>query len=174
MTRTGSVSSLSTNRGQLRKLGKVNGLPNTSLFLPHLLSPPTECETPQPWGSPHLFLSPYTFLQQQDGVGKCRPVGPSLYFSFRQSTETVQSSWNVIWLKRAERMEEQKQLNPNCFSFHCPPENRGDAGREVSWILHSVPFFEVWTMDNFNCSYMMVFWGRVHARTHRRVGVFVL
>lgn len=28
-------------------------------------------------------------------------------------------------LKEPELMKEQKQLNPNSFSFHCPTENRG-------------------------------------------------
>lgn len=107
---------------------------------------------PSPLSKPLYILSIAEWSQKVE-------AGPSLYFSFRQSAETIQSAWNVIWLKRAERMEGQKQLNTNCFSFHRPPENRGHAGREVLWILHSVPFFEVWTMDNFNCSYMMVSWG---------------
>lgn len=157
MTKLASINSLSSDKGQFRKLGKVNGLSTASL--PYLFFPSTESDTPQPWGCPPLPPSKPLSSPSIAGWTQKVEAGPSLYFSFRQSAETVQSARNVIWLKRAERMEGQKQLNPNCFSFHRPPENRGDAGREVLWILHSVPFFEVWTMDNSNCSYRMVSWG---------------
>lgn len=169
MTRPVSINSLSTDRGQFRKFGKVL----STASLPYLVFPPTKSDTPQQWGCPRLPPKPLS-IPSIAGWSQKVDAGPSLYFSFRPSAETVQSARNVIWLKRAERMEGQKQLNPNCFSFHRPPEKRGDAGREVLWILHPVPFFEVWTMDNSHCSYRMVSWGMVRAWASGKVGTFVL
>lgn len=132
-----SISSLGLIETNLEHQKKGKGLPNTSLSFASLSShwvwATSAAGLPSPLSSLlHSFHRGWSLLT----------------LPFRQSTKSSQSAWNVIWLQRAERMEEQKQLIPNCSSFHCPPENRGDGGRKLCefYTLCLSLRFEPWTI----------------------------
>lgn len=133
-----------TDRGQFRKLEKREGLSNTSLSFARFLSSRWVWDTSAAGLPSPLPSTLHSFSSRKES--EQRPV--LLTLPFRQSTKSGQSAWNVIWLQRAERMEEQKQLNPNCSSFHCPPENRGDGGRKLCefYTLCLSLRFEPWTI----------------------------
>lgn len=106
--------------------------PSPSLPFPsYLFLPPTESKTPERQGS-HLPLSKPPYIPSLTELSP-ESRGWHFFVLYLQAT-----GWNHpiclecnFGLKEPELMEEQKQLNPNCFSFHCPTENGGDEGGEV-------------------------------------------
>ena len=115
---------------------------------------PAESKTPEQQGPTHLSLNPWAFFPSRSWVQKAKGgISFVLYLQATGWDHPICLECN-FGLKEPEPKEEQKQFNPDCFSFHCPREWRGwSSGSCVNSML--VPLFEVWTLDNFNCTYKM-------------------
>lgn len=128
-------------------------------MLPYVLSQlsflPAESKTPERQGPPHLSLNLCAFLPSQSWVQKAKGgVSFVLYLQATGWDHPICLECN-FGLKEPELMEGQKQLSPDCFSLHCPLPCREERQWRRGSAVNStfVPLFEVWTMDNFNCTY---------------------
>lgn len=95
----------------------------------------------------HSFLNHYTFLHSELSPESRGWHFFVLYLQATGCNHPICLECN-FGLKEPELMEEQKQLNPNCSSFHCPKEKRVNEGGEVLWILCPCPSLRVepWTI----------------------------
>lgn len=163
-----SMSSLLSMRCVLSILSlgmNIDSNSNAALCLCLALISSTESKTPERQGPTHLSLNPCAFLPSQSWVQKAKGgISFVLYLQATGWDHPICLECN-FGLKEPELMEEPKQLNPDCFSFHCPYREWREwrSGSSVNSTL--VPLFEVWTMDNFNCTYKMAPCGQVHAST---------
>lgn len=109
---------------------------------------PAESKTPEQQGPTHLSLNPCAFFPSRSWGQKAKGgISFVLYLQATGWDHPICLECN-FGLKEPELMEEQKQLNPDCFSFHCPTENRGNEAAEVVWIRCLCPSlrFEPWTI----------------------------